>query len=115
MTIRYLALGALLLGSAPIAAQTATTKLDTVAGTQPIDNSTQAQDLKLRKDIDDRMTVPVRLAGAGPYQFLVDTGADRTAVSRELVTKLALPSAGDAQLHSISGISKIPTAHVRNV
>lgn len=115
MTTRYLALAALLLVSAPVAAQTVTTKLDTVAGPQPIDNSTQAQDVKLRTDRDDRMTVPVRLAGAGPYQFLVDTGADRTAVSRELVAKLALPSAGDAQLHSISGVTQISTARVRNV
>ena len=115
MTIRYLALAALLLASAPVAAQTAITKLDTVAGPQPIDNSTQAQDVKLRTDRDDRMTVPVRLGGAGPYQFLVDTGADRTAVSRELVAKLALPSAGGAQLHSISGVSQISTARVRNV
>ena len=33
------------------------------------------------------MTVPVRVSGAGPFQFLVDTGADRTAVSRELAGK----------------------------
>lgn len=115
MTIGYLALAALLLVSAPVAAQTVTTKLDAVTGSQPIDNSTQAQDVKLRTDRDDRMTVGVRLAGAGPYQFLVDTGADRTAVSRELVERLALPSAGAAQLHSISGVSQISTARVRNV
>jgi predicted aspartyl protease len=61
------------------------------------------------------MTVPVRLSGAGPYRFLVDTGADRSAVSRDLVTKLALPSAGNAQLHSISGVSTISTARVESV
>lgn len=115
MTKLYLALALLLSGSAPGVAQPATTKLDTVSGLQPVDNSTQAQDLKLRRDRDDRMTVPVRLSGAGPFEFLVDTGADRTAVSRELVAKLALPSAGDAQLHTISGVSEISTARVQNV
>ena len=115
MTKLYLALAVLLAGSAPVVAQPATTRLDTVSGVQPIDNSTQSQDIKLRRDNDDRMTVPVRLSGAGPFQFLVDTGADRTAVSRELVAMLALPSGSDAQLHTISGVSEISTARVQNV
>lgn len=115
MTLRLLALAAMLVGSAPAFGQTATTKLDAVSGVQPIDNTTQAQDVKLRTDRDDRMTVPVRLSGSGPYQFLVDTGADRTAVSRNLVAKLALPSAGGAQLHSITGVTQIGTARVQDV
>ena len=61
------------------------------------------------------MTVPVRLSGAGPYQFLVDTGADRTAVSRQLVAKLNLPNASGAELHSLSGISSVATARVRDL
>lgn len=114
MTIGYLAL-AVLISSAPVFAQSATTKLDAVSGITPIDSTTQAQDLKLRTDSDDRMTVPVRLSGGGPYQFLVDTGADRSAVSRDLVAKLSLPSAGAAQLHSITGVTEIGTARVENV
>jgi predicted aspartyl protease len=61
------------------------------------------------------MTVPVRLGGAGPYQFLVDTGADRTAVSRELVTRLNLQSAGGVELHSVTGVSTVTTARIRNL
>ena len=65
-----------------------------VAGVPAIDRTTQTQDVKFRNEHDDRMTVPVRLSGAGPYRFLVDTGADRTAVSRELADRLKLKSAG---------------------
>jgi predicted aspartyl protease len=112
MSIRYLALAAVLMTSTSLPAQTATTILDAVSGVPEIDKTTQTQDVQFRTERDERMTVPVKLSGAGPYRFLVDTGADRTAVSRELVSKLKLPSAGGAQLHSVSGISSVSTARV---
>jgi predicted aspartyl protease len=39
---------------------------------------------------DTRMTVPVAVGGAGPYPFVVDTGAERTVISRELAGRLKL-------------------------
>jgi predicted aspartyl protease len=114
MTRRYLVLAAALASSAPLSAQTATTRLDTVSGVPEIDKTTQTEDVQFRNR-DDRMTVPVRLSGGGPYQFLVDTGADRTAISRQLVVKLNLESAGGVELHSVSGVSSVATAKVRNL
>lgn len=96
-------------------AQTATTKLDAVSGIPPIDKTTQTQDVNFRADHDTRMLVPVRLSGAGPYYFLVDTGADRTAVSRELADKLKLQSGDSAVLHTITGVSEVRTARVNDV
>ncbi|HZU50916.1 MAG TPA: retroviral-like aspartic protease family protein [Sphingomicrobium sp.] len=110
-----LALSIALTWSGLLSAQTPTTKLDAVKGVPDIDKSSQTQDVQFRTGKDDRMTVPVRLAGAGPYQFLVDTGADRTAVSRELVTQLRLPSSGGAELHSVSGVSRVTTARVNDL
>jgi predicted aspartyl protease len=110
-----LALAAAFACSTPLCAQTATTKLDATSGVPDIDKTTQTQDVQFRNDKDDRMTVLVRLGGTGPYQFLVDTGADRTAVSRELVSQLRLPSSGGAELHSVSGVSTITTARVRDL
>jgi predicted aspartyl protease len=114
MANRYLTLAVMLICSTPALAQTAPTKLDQW-GVPQIDDTSQAQDLKFRTGNDDRMTVPVRLSGTGPYRFLVDTGADRSAVSRDLVSKLALPSMGKAELHTVSGESTIGTARVDNV
>jgi predicted aspartyl protease len=114
MNRRILVLVAALAGGAPLGAQTTTTKLDAVAGVPEIDKATQTEDLQFRNR-DERMTVPVRLSGAGPYQFLVDTGADRSAISREIVARLRLQNAGGAELHSLSGISNITTARVHNV
>lgn len=98
-----------------VSAQTQTTKVETVVGAPEIDKSTQTQDVKFKDERDDRMTVPVRLSGAGPYRFLVDTGADRTAVSKDIATRLNLKSAGGAELHTVAGVSNVGTATVRNI
>ena len=85
---RLILASALAMGSACLNAQTTTTTLDAVSGVPEIDKTTQTEDLRFHNDGEDRMTVPVRFSGAGPYQFLVDTGADRSAVSREIVARL---------------------------
>jgi len=97
------------------AAQTATTKLDAVSGIPESDKADRTQDVSLKADRDERMLVPVRLSGGGPYYFLVDTGADRTAVSRELADKLKLASGDSAELHTITGVSQVRTARVDDV
>lgn len=81
-------------------------------GANPVDGKTQTQDIKFKDDRSNRMTVPVRVSGAGPFQFLVDTGADRTAVSRELAGKLGLASGGMASVHTVTGQSLVSTAVV---
>lgn len=115
MATRFLAIAAALACTAPAFAQTATQRLDAVSGVPDIDTTTQTQDVTFKNGQDNRMTVPVKVAGIGPYRFLVDTGADRTAVSREIVSRLSLPSAGGAELHSVSGISTVSTARVRDL
>lgn len=111
--IRCLLSIALLAGGSAVQAQPATTTtLEAVSGIPPIDKTTQTQDVRFKTDLDDRMTVPVKLSGSGPYRFLVDTGADRTAISRELAGKLGLESGDHASLHSIAGVSTVSTATV---
>lgn len=77
-----------------------------------VDKTTQTEDVRFRNDGYDRMTVAVHLSGTGPYRFLVDTGADRTAISRELAAKLKLASGEKAALHSVAGVSTVSTATV---
>jgi predicted aspartyl protease len=38
----------------------------------------------------DRMTVEVFINGQGPFNFVVDTGADRSALSTTLAARLGL-------------------------
>lgn len=42
-------------------------------------------------ETDDRLTTAVSINGAGPYRFLVDTGAERSLMATEIATRLALP------------------------
>lgn len=68
------------------------------------------QTLDLARDALARMTVPVMINGQGPFAFVIDTGADRTVISRELATKLALPLGEVAKLHSTAGEELVQTA-----
>lgn len=51
-----------------------------------------------------RMTVPVAIGGHGPFQFVVDTGANRSVVSAEVAQKLGLKIDGNAPVHGIAGV-----------
>jgi predicted aspartyl protease len=106
---------AALASSAPVLAQPQPSSAPAVPSAQAVDSTSQAEDLKVRKDAYDRMTVPVRLSGMGPYRFLVDTGADRTAISRELASHLNLAAGQQVELHSMTGASEVSTATVPNL
>ena len=77
-----------------------------------VDGVTQTEDVRFKNDAYERMTVPVRLSGQGPFRFMVDTGADRTAVSSQLAARLNLTSGANATLHSVTGASDVQTALV---
>lgn len=68
-----------------------------------------AETLALLNDMTQRMTVPVEIDGRGPYQFIVDTGSERTVISRELANDLGLAPGRAALVHSMTEVSHIPT------
>jgi predicted aspartyl protease len=55
------------------------------------------------------MTVPVTINGSGPYNFLVDTGSERTIISRELAGSLQLGAGPKTRMHSLTGTNKVAT------
>ncbi len=113
MVRSYLAVSALALTmSASLSAQTRTTELKAVGGADAVDKTTQTEDVRFKTAVDDRMTVPVLLSGTGPFRFLVDTGADRTAISRQVASRLNLAAGSGASLHSVTGVSNVSTAKV---
>jgi predicted aspartyl protease len=77
-----------------------------------VDKTGQTEDVRFRTEENDRMTVPVLLSGSGPYRFLVDTGSNRTSISRQLASQLRLASGAQATLHSVVGASIARTAIV---
>jgi predicted aspartyl protease len=50
---------------------------------------------------DDRLTTAVSINGAGPYRFLVDTGAERSLMAAEIAAELALPRGRDVMIQGI--------------
>lgn len=78
-----------------------TTRAETVEPLAPADLVATGLDLGLR------MTVPVMVNGLGPFQFVIDTGADRTVISTELAERLSLPASGSAKLHAMGGTRSV--------
>ena len=77
-----------------------------------VDQTTTTDEIGIGRDEADRMTVAVSVAGAGPYRFLVDTGAERTVISRQLAQRLRLASGAAATLHSVVGANGVETVHI---
>lgn len=62
-----------------------------------------------------RMTVPVQVAGSGPHRFIIDTGAQRTVISRELASELGLPRGRDVRLVAMTGRANVGTVMVSSL
>jgi predicted aspartyl protease len=60
-------------------------------------------------DAGSRMTVPVTIGSTGPYQFIIDTGAERTVISRELAATLGLSPGREVRLTAMTGTSNVGT------
>ncbi|NJC05666.1 putative aspartyl protease [Sphingomonas kaistensis] len=114
-----LALTAAALAAVPVPAQPSTfgpavTRLEaTNAPSEPQPHGEEV--LQLERLPDLRLTIDIAVGAKGPFRFLVDTAADRSAVSRQLATKLNLPAGRDAVLHSVSGASRVNTASLRGM
>ncbi|MFZ9396628.1 MAG: aspartyl protease family protein [Erythrobacter sp.] len=54
--------------------------------------------LQIDADRHNRYTVPVTIDGAGPYDFMIDTGSQATAVTEYITSQITLPSLGPATL-----------------
>jgi hypothetical protein len=64
-------------------------------------------------DIYKRMTGPVLIAGAGPYPFVADTGANQSVISTELAAKLGLAMGEPQALNGVAGVQMTPTVNTR--
>lgn len=66
----------------------------------------------LGTDRVERMTVPVSIAGIDGIRFVVDTGAERTVVSRQLADRLGLATGPMRRLVSVTGTDTVATVIV---
>ena len=99
----------------PIVTSSPGSRFEALSQPSPDDPSAAHDKLGFARDSYQRMTVPVRLGGKGPFRFLVDTGSDRTAISRQLAVALQLDSAPRARLHSATGETQVAMVVVPNL
>lgn len=71
-----------------------------------------AVSIELGADRSERMTVPVSIAGVSDIPFVVDTGAERTVVSRQLADRLGLSSGPTRRLVTVTGSGDVATVLV---
>ena len=92
--------------ASPCAAQQA-------AAAAPVDQTAATTDTALAFGAsENRMTVPVLIGARGPWGFVIDTGAERTVVSRELAGQLGLQPGPTIRLIAMAGRSAVPTVIV---
>ena len=63
----------------------------------------------------NRMTVPVRVLEKGPFNFLIDTGAQNTVLSRALAERLLLVPSARARLIGIAGTEMVDTVEIEQL
>ena len=105
--VLHLALVALMASGSPLPAQS-TSPIPEVIAAQP-----QVPDDPFNfGDSDERMTVPVTVAGRGPYNFIVDTGAQRTVVSHDLAGLLGLRAGRKVRVTAMTNTALVSTVVV---
>lgn len=75
----------------------------------PLTQPAGSETIGIETDWTARMTVPVSIAGSGPYGFIVDTGSERTVISSELAQQLGLGAGQTAMMHSMTESSRVGT------
>jgi hypothetical protein len=60
-----------------------------------------------------RLTAPVMIDGQGPFDFVVDTGANRSIISEDLAARLGQPPGRPTRVHGIAGPRDAATVKVK--
>lgn len=91
---------------------TAIVAVSSAAGAQQSPAPAPLEEIALKGDASNRMTVQVEVEGIGPYPFLIDTGAERSTVSVELASSLSLRPAGQATIQGMISSLTVPTYRI---
>jgi hypothetical protein len=70
--------------------------------------------LVAKKDRTARLTTQVFVNGQGPFDFVIDTGANRSVISKELAARLSLPPGEIVHVHGIAGVQDTQTVNVKS-
>lgn len=89
--------------------------LPLLTGQDGTQQASQVDVIEIGIDREARMTVPVQIGKHGPFDFMIDTGAQNTVLSTRLATRLALPITGRAKLTGIAGSEMVDTVELDQI
>lgn len=72
-------------------------------GCEPIEPGAASVAGAIRKDTAGRPVALININGQGPFRFIIDTGANRSVLSKALAARLGLVFSGEDVVHSIEG------------
>lgn len=79
----------------------------------PTDPATEVLDLD--EERNRRLTVPVMIEGSGPYDFMIDTGSQATAVTHQINEGLQLTPFGTATLVGMASVRPVEVVEVSSM
>jgi hypothetical protein len=68
-----------------------------------------------RADRSGRILAAVEIEGRGPYRFILDTGANSSALAPRVAAQLQLPAAPDVAVHGVTGTAMLPAVKVHSM
>ena len=93
-----------------VAAQPAPASPTVLIPTATIDNSLEITGETLdAEQARNRLFIDVTVNDQGPFRFLVDSGADRSAIGTGLAGRLKLPAGGPVRLQGMAGTATVAT------
>lgn len=113
LKIQLIALAALFAAATPLRASSPPPSGLVASAVTP--NAPAGDTLALSQDATERLTIPVEINGQGPFPFLIDTGADRTVLSRELAERLGLEKGARIAVANSGGVDVVDSAVVRRL
>lgn len=100
---------------AAVATQMVTSAVPPPAAAPAIEALPEVEVIQLESERYRRMTVPVTIRGAGPFRFMLDTGAQATVVSRDLADRLMLNNRSPATLVGMASRREVETTPIEDV
>lgn len=86
-----------------------------LTGQDGAQQASQVDVIEIGIDREARMTVPVQIGNRGPFEFMIDTGAQNTVLSTGLAASLALPITGRAKVIGIAGSEMVDTVQLAQI
>ncbi|MDZ4370915.1 MAG: retroviral-like aspartic protease family protein [Phenylobacterium sp.] len=81
----------------------------------PDDEDAPNAELATQESRHEHILAPVTINGRGPFNFLIDTGANISCVSDRLAAHLDLTSTASAPVHTVVGVRQRPIVHLDNL